>query len=540
MSRVQKTQTDLKTSHRMENSGKRRNTKTKFINSLQMRCSRFRERCTMVSWAERSDGKSSNQTRADILARLSPAQMAARSGLGTSRGTAPGSLDHLGNTIAIPTGRDRPPPYIAANVPRRAQAAVPILVNDNSRPGRTRVLPSSNNPSQQTRRFVPSAASSSRRSNIIQTSRKDDLFEDDVLGNDLVGEDLLGNACGGKAQDSDQSPYMKHHEEHEAQSTKRARDADETEDESDEIHGPPRKRTKRSSPTARKGTKAVLSPAIEGPFIQRVIEQQRQNPPPSLNNDLGNSDTEAWASDPNATMNLAPVATKSRPRTFRSGPSAVAALHADRARRPVPRATIGQTLNHPADYPGLSFEMGHYWTGPQRLQNTDSRSQRSSHSAAATSISQRIIVERATSQEFNNSAHTPPPPENTQCHTATAHPSESYTAAYLESSYGFADWPNPLLSTLDPLLLLPATASTTTTNIPTYDPSLDEIYFPDPSPATTATIDHQSPNPQRTSHDIFFPPMPVDDVLLRHDLPALSREDWESIEWAINWGGGGG
>ena len=89
---------------RMENVGDRASTTLeKFINAMNNRCARGREKFSMVSWREKSKHNKPNKIRDKVLARLSQEQKDANGGLGSTRGSTPGSLDSLGNLIPVPT-----------------------------------------------------------------------------------------------------------------------------------------------------------------------------------------------------------------------------------------------------------------------------------------------------------------------------------------------------------------------------------------------------------------------------------------------------
>ena len=77
----------------------------KVRNRLQQRMARFREKFVMVSW--RDTAGDNNAIKDRVLDKLNPALLAARGGLGSTRGSTPGSRDSQGKVIPVP-GR-RPP-----------------------------------------------------------------------------------------------------------------------------------------------------------------------------------------------------------------------------------------------------------------------------------------------------------------------------------------------------------------------------------------------------------------------------------------------
>lgn len=93
----------------------------KFRNRLQQRMARLREKFTMVSW--RDTAGDNNRVRDRVLIKLSPAQLAARDGLGSTRGSTPGSIDSQGRVIPVPGRRAWGTGNTAAQQ-QRPQAAV--------------------------------------------------------------------------------------------------------------------------------------------------------------------------------------------------------------------------------------------------------------------------------------------------------------------------------------------------------------------------------------------------------------------------------
>ena len=90
---------------RMEYPGTTEQDESKVRNRLQQRMARFRERFTMVAW--RDTAGDNNGIRNRVLNKLTPAQLAARGGLGSTRGTTPGSRDSQGRVIPVPGRRPR-------------------------------------------------------------------------------------------------------------------------------------------------------------------------------------------------------------------------------------------------------------------------------------------------------------------------------------------------------------------------------------------------------------------------------------------------
>ena len=90
---------------RMEYPGSSAADENKFRNRLQQRMARMRERFLMVSW--RDTAGDNNAIRDRVLGSLTPAQLAARGGLGSTRGSTPGSLDSQGRVIPVPGRRAR-------------------------------------------------------------------------------------------------------------------------------------------------------------------------------------------------------------------------------------------------------------------------------------------------------------------------------------------------------------------------------------------------------------------------------------------------
>ncbi|KAM0801054.1 hypothetical protein BDR22DRAFT_907134 [Usnea florida] len=90
---------------RMEYPGTTELDEQKFRNRLQQRMARSREKFSMVSWRDTA-GENSN-VRDRVLSTLSPAQLAARGGLGSTRGSTPGSIDSQGKVIPVPGRRPR-------------------------------------------------------------------------------------------------------------------------------------------------------------------------------------------------------------------------------------------------------------------------------------------------------------------------------------------------------------------------------------------------------------------------------------------------
>ena len=90
---------------RMEYPGTSERDEQKCRNRLQQRMARMRERFMMVSW--RDTAGENNSIRDRVLNKLGPAQLAARSGLGSTRGCTPGSTDGQGRVIPVPGRRPR-------------------------------------------------------------------------------------------------------------------------------------------------------------------------------------------------------------------------------------------------------------------------------------------------------------------------------------------------------------------------------------------------------------------------------------------------
>lgn len=90
---------------RIEYAGTTAADENKFRNRLQQRMARARERFSMVSW--RDTAGDNNAIRDRVLSKLSPAQLAARGGLGSTRGSTPGSRDGQGRMIEVPSRRAR-------------------------------------------------------------------------------------------------------------------------------------------------------------------------------------------------------------------------------------------------------------------------------------------------------------------------------------------------------------------------------------------------------------------------------------------------
>lgn len=90
---------------RMEYPGTTDQDEQKIRNRLQQRMARFREKFSMVSW--RDTAGENNAIRDRVLSRLTPAQFAARGGLGSTRGSTPGSRDSQGRLIPLPGRRAR-------------------------------------------------------------------------------------------------------------------------------------------------------------------------------------------------------------------------------------------------------------------------------------------------------------------------------------------------------------------------------------------------------------------------------------------------
>ncbi|CAD6594045.1 MAG: hypothetical protein ASARMPREDX12_007992 [Alectoria sarmentosa] len=90
---------------RMEYSGFSELDEQKFRNRLQQRMARLREKFAMVSWKDTAGNN--NAIRDRVLNKLSPAQLAARGGLGSTNGSTPGSRDSQGSIIPVPGRRTR-------------------------------------------------------------------------------------------------------------------------------------------------------------------------------------------------------------------------------------------------------------------------------------------------------------------------------------------------------------------------------------------------------------------------------------------------
>ena len=96
----------------------------KVRNRLQQRMARFREKFVMVSW--RDTAGDNNAIKDRVLDKLNPAQLAARGGLGSTRGSTPGSRDSQGRVIPVPGRRlpGRRPPK-TANIGKTATHSSP-------------------------------------------------------------------------------------------------------------------------------------------------------------------------------------------------------------------------------------------------------------------------------------------------------------------------------------------------------------------------------------------------------------------------------
>lgn len=88
---------------RMEYVGTAQRDEQKFRNRLQQRMARLREKFSMVSWKDTAG--ENNAIRDRVLNSLSPTQLTARGGLGTTRGFTPGSMDCQNQVIPIPGRR---------------------------------------------------------------------------------------------------------------------------------------------------------------------------------------------------------------------------------------------------------------------------------------------------------------------------------------------------------------------------------------------------------------------------------------------------
>ena len=85
---------------RMEYPGTTEKDEQKIRNRLQQRMARFREKFSMVS--RRDTAGDNNAVRDRVLSRLTPARLAARSGLGSTRSITPGSRDSQRRVIPVP------------------------------------------------------------------------------------------------------------------------------------------------------------------------------------------------------------------------------------------------------------------------------------------------------------------------------------------------------------------------------------------------------------------------------------------------------
>ncbi len=90
---------------RMEYPGTAERDEQKCRNRLQQRMARMRERFMMVSWKDTAG--ENNSIRDRVLNKLGPAQLAARGGLGSTRGCTPGSTDGQGRVVPVPGRRPR-------------------------------------------------------------------------------------------------------------------------------------------------------------------------------------------------------------------------------------------------------------------------------------------------------------------------------------------------------------------------------------------------------------------------------------------------
>ena len=88
----------------------------------------------MVSW--RDTAGDNNAIRDRVLDKLTPAQLAARGGLGTTRGSTPGSRDSQGRVIPVP-GR-RPPGIIPPKTANTRKTAIHSLASSRALPNRRR------------------------------------------------------------------------------------------------------------------------------------------------------------------------------------------------------------------------------------------------------------------------------------------------------------------------------------------------------------------------------------------------------------------
>ena len=129
---------------RMEYSGFSELDEQKFRNRLQQRMGRLRERFAMVSWKDTAGNN--NAIRDRVLNNLSPAQLAARSGLGSTKGNTPGSRDSQGNIIPVPGRRTRGAAHAmsAAAHKRQLQDQVAHVGPSNTAPRRQLPIASTN------------------------------------------------------------------------------------------------------------------------------------------------------------------------------------------------------------------------------------------------------------------------------------------------------------------------------------------------------------------------------------------------------------
>ena len=104
---------------RMEYPGTSPTDESKFRNRLQQRMARAREKFSMVAWRDTSGDN--NAIRDRVLNKLTPAQHAARGGLGTTRGSTPGSSDSQGRVIPLPGRRPRGTANAATNTAAQKQ-----------------------------------------------------------------------------------------------------------------------------------------------------------------------------------------------------------------------------------------------------------------------------------------------------------------------------------------------------------------------------------------------------------------------------------
>ena len=103
---------------RMEYPGSTEQDEEKLRNRLQQRMARAREKFMMVFWRDRAG--ENNAIRDRVLNKLTPAQLAARGGLGTTRGSTPGSIDVQGKVIPVPGRRARGTAEVA-DIPTQVQ-----------------------------------------------------------------------------------------------------------------------------------------------------------------------------------------------------------------------------------------------------------------------------------------------------------------------------------------------------------------------------------------------------------------------------------